>query len=338
MRAFILRNTAVSLLLLLSLAFLQAQGVRMIQNEHHGDSSYYDISEIAPGRFWMAGENGLLNEIDDEGNLTRIAFPEPDLDILRIVSNDEKVFVGTNHGGLFSYDLRTEKWLKAVVPDNFEKRCFYDLLLLPNQNRLMVSGGHQKIAKGIKTVPLGFIASIDLEFFEELNIHHKNSLSFVWSLEHAEGKIYAASFGGRNTKIMQASELDLEFSKQSVVPGLIHHLEEAGGSIFYSGTASSKYSQHGIIGMLGGPHEKLDGYGCIWSIKRLGGGWLGLNYYGDVLFLSESLEVDSKLSVTKNSIYEFQPINEHQALMVGHGQKSMMLDLHMDKNRLSVKN
>ncbi|MEL6253841.1 MAG: hypothetical protein AAFR87_17665 [Bacteroidota bacterium] len=338
MKAFVLRNTAVLLLLLVSQGILKAQGIRMIQSEYHADSSYYDISEIAPGRFWMAGENGLLNEIDDDGNITRIPFPEPDLDILRIVSNDEKVFVGTNHGGLFSYDLRSKKWLKAVVPDNFEKRCFYDLLLLPDQNRLMVSGGHQKIAKGIKTVPLGFIASIDLEFFEELNIHQKNSLSFVWSLEYADGNIYAASFTGRSTKILKASELELEFEKHSIVPGLVHHLEEAGGSIFYSGTASSKYSQHGIIGMLGGPQEKLDGYGCIWSIKRLGGGWVGLNYYGDVLFLNESLEVDRRLSAAKNSIYEFQPISEHQALMVGHGQKSMMLDLHMDDNTLSVKN
>lgn len=335
MKSF-LPTISLCLLALCVSALAPAQGIQMLQEEYKSDSSYYDIHRIAPGRYWMAGENGLLNEMDASGTITKVHFPQAGLDILRIQTHGDNVYVGTSRGGLFKYDLISDKWSRASVPQNFDRRCFYDLLVLPEQNKLIVSGGHQKIATGKKVVPLGFIASIDLDFEEELSILYKNSLSFVWALEYAGGKVYASSFKGVNSHILTASINSFEFKKQMTVPGLIHHLQEKEGSIYYSGTASTKYAQHGIVGKIGGTQESLDGFGCIWSIKPMGDIWIGLNYYGDILFFDEQLTINSRLPSTGKSMYELAVINSHQAVVVGHGNQSLLLDMKLESKELSL--
>lgn len=314
-----------------------AQRIKMIQSSYEGDSSYYDITEIAPGRYWMAGEHGLLNEIDSEGNITKVNFPDPSLNILRIQAYQNNVYVGADQGGLYKFNLLTEKWSQALVPKNFDKRCFYDMLLLPAEGKLLLSGGHQKIAKGQKTLPLGFIASIDLEFMEELKLAYKNSFSFIWALEYSAGQVYAASFTGLNTKILTAPSIDLHFKKQSSISGLVHHLEESAGSIYYSGTASTQYAQHGIAGKIGSPQQRLEGYGCIWSIKKVGEQWIALDYAGDILLLDQNLNVSERIEVSNFSLYELETLSNKKAIVIGHGNKVAALDLSKEATAYSVK-
>lgn len=316
---------------------LFAQNVRMIQNQYAGDSSYYDIARIAPGRYWMAGENGLLNEIDSAGNIHKVDFPYPNLNLLRIQTHNQQIYIGADQGGLFKYNMETGYWSQAAVPKNFKKRCFYDMLLLPEENKLLVSGGHQKIAKGQKTLPLGFIASIDLDFQQDLQVEHKNSLSFVWAMAYTGGQVYAASFTGLNTKILQSAPANLSFKKQSKVPGLVHHLEAHQGSIFYSGTATTQYAQHGITGIVGSFQNKLEGYGCIWSVKQVGNQWIGLDYAGDVLLLNEQLALEKRIEVSQYSLYELEFTAEERAFIIGHGGKVAALDLDAKDQSLSAK-
>lgn len=337
MKSTLLRTFLIVLSLQALYPQLFAQHVQMVQNHYEGDSSYYDIARIAPNRYWMAGENGLLNEIDSEGNIHKVDFPNPNVNLLRIQAHNQQIYIGTDQGGLYKYDLETGYWSQAAVPKSFDKRCFYDMLLLPEENKLLVSGGHQKIAKGQKTLPLGFIASIDLNFQEDLKIEHKNSLSFVWALAYSGGQVYAASFTGINTKILRASPESLSFKKQSSVPGLVHHLEASEGSVFYSGTATTKYAQHGIAGKVDGAQQWLEGYGCIWSIKQVGDQWIALDYAGDVLLLNEEMKVEKRIEISQHSLYELETTQEGQAFIIGHGGKIAALDLNRKDRELSAK-
>ncbi|MEO0470992.1 MAG: hypothetical protein AAF206_15300, partial [Bacteroidota bacterium] len=137
--------------LILSLGSI-AQTLTPLTSARMGDNSYYDIAEVSPGRMWAAGEQGLLAEIDVNGVVTPITVPDARINILKILPTEEAIFLGGDNGTILRYDRTKENFIASSFGKEFEKKCFYDLMLL-DDGTLLAAGGHQKISKAEKTLP-----------------------------------------------------------------------------------------------------------------------------------------------------------------------------------------
>ncbi|MEL7530422.1 MAG: hypothetical protein AAFN10_03900 [Bacteroidota bacterium] len=318
--------------LLLSLSFSLgfAQKITPLQTGLISDSSYYDIASIGNGLFWAAGENGLLKEIDSNGNTRSLAFPEGEVNLLKIVPTSEAIFIGGDQGMIFRYDRRSETFERSFFGKSFAKRCFYDMMVM-DDGTLLVAGGNQKIAKAGKTLPKGFIAKVDpsLKFGPE--IVWESAVHFVWSLERPgdESVEYiAAAYSGIQTVILSSINGATTWQKKGHVPALVHHLHWNGDVIYYSGVKNPLFSSNGRVGKLNGDKIDLADEGCVWSLLELNGKLHALTFNGSIAELEPvSATVNKRYRPTTFSLYEAVAIDDQRALVVGHGQQLFLMDL-----------
>ncbi|MEM6345956.1 MAG: hypothetical protein AAF927_18830 [Bacteroidota bacterium] len=325
------RNAFITTFLIcISFSLGLAQTIRPLQTGLISDSSYYDIAAIGNGLFWAAGENGLLKEIDSDGNTRSLAFPEGEVNLLKIVPTADAIFIGGDQGMIFRYDRRTETFERSFFGKTFAKRCFYDMMVM-DDGTLLVAGGNQKIAKAGKTLPKGFIAKVDpsLQFGPE--IVWESAVHFVWSLERPgdESVEYiAAAYSGIQTTILSSINGATTWQKKGHVPALVHHLHWTGEEIYYSGVKNPFFSSNGRVGKLNGDKIELVDEGCVWSLLELNGKLHGLTFNGSIAELEPvSATVTKRYRPTTFSLYEAVAIDDQRALIVGHGQQLFLMDL-----------
>ncbi|MEL7340462.1 MAG: hypothetical protein AAGM67_08260, partial [Bacteroidota bacterium] len=295
------------LLLNLSIISASAQVIRPLQTGLISDSSYYDIAAIGNGLFWAAGENGLLQQIDSEGNVQRLAFPEGEINLLKILPTEDAIFIGGDQGTIFRYDRRGQSFERSYFGKDFAKRCFYDMMLM-DDGTLLVAGGNQKIAKAGKTLPKGFIAKVDPSLKTSPSIVWESAIHFVWSLERPgdDSKEYiAAAYSGFQTAILSSINEANTWQKKSHVPALVHHLHWNGEEMYYSGVKNMIFHSNGRVGKLNGDKIELADEGCVWSLLELNGKLHALTYNGTLGEIEPiSATIQKRYRATTSPLYE----------------------------------
>lgn len=307
-----------------------AQSIAPIQTGLVTDSSYYDVAQVGVGEFWVAGENGILKRVDEEGNVTNIALPFAPVNILKIVANEQYVYLGADQGMIIRYDKQAGTFKRSYYTQKFQKRCFYDMLLLEDGS-LMVAGGHQKIAKAGKTLPHGFIAKADADLNFDPEIVWSNALQFAWSLLAPEegGKEYLASiYGGIQTTIFSSINEGETWQRKAHLPVLIHELRWEAGKVAYSGSKNFFFTRNGITGTLGGNQRVWAEEGCIWTSMTVGEHQLSLANNGSIVISHKVSGMRKKtLRPAATALYEAVPLGGEKVLVVGHGRQMFVIDL-----------
>jgi hypothetical protein len=323
--------------LLAFVSLTQAQSIKPIQTGLIADSSYYDLAQVGFDEYWAVGENGIIKSLDSKGNVQHISFPFSGVNLLKVVANEDYVFIGADQGQVFRYDKQSGDFIRSYYGKKFQKRCFYDLLLMEDGS-LLLAGGNQKIAKAGKALPHGFIAKADADLLLEPEIVWSNPLQFVWSLLEpvAGGQEYlAAVYGGFQTTIFSSITEGKTWQRKSHIPALVHHLDHQAGAVVYSGSKNFFFKRNGVIGSLGGHQTLLKDEGCVWSVAELGGEQIAVTNDGSVIQYEETagLEIDH-LRPAATSIYEAVAVDEDKLLVAGHGRLLFLIDLQAETDAI----
>ncbi len=311
------------------ITLLPAQPIEALQTGLVRDSSYYDIAQVGPDEFWAAGENGVLKRIDSQGNIEHISWPYPPVNLLKIVANERYVYLGADQGSVFRYDKTDGTFIRSYYSQKFQKRCFYDMLLMED-GTLLLAGGNEKIAKAGKTLPQGFIARADPNLNFDPVLVWSNPLQFVWSLlepQPGSQEYLATVYGGLQSTIFSSVNAGATWQRKTHIPVLIHDLRWDAGEVIYAGSKNFIFSRNGVIGTLNGNRQVLAEEGCIWTTLTLGEKQLAFAYNGSVLVYEKGSQTRQKtLRPTASSLYEAVAISPEQVLVVGHGRQMYLLD------------
>ena len=328
-------NTTTPRLLLLTLFHLiclnklvYSQEIIGWQTAYYPDNSYYDLAQVGPDEYWAAGEGGTLYSLDSTGNILELPFPDKEVNLLKILPAGKRIYLAADQGMLFFYDTNTHRFHSRHLGKKFDQLCIYDMMLLDEDNLLIV-GGHNKIAKGEKTLPRGFIARIPSDLKQEPEIVWSNPFSFVWSVTSMPGseEIIAASFNGLNTHILSSMDMGFSFQKSSKIQGLVHHLAVWKGEVWYSGTKDIRFHRQGIMGKIGNKEQIVVDGGCIWSILPFKDRLMGLNYRGELIITHASSLNTVTVKATDYSLYEGIKVSPSQALVIGHGRRLYLIKM-----------
>lgn len=302
------------------------QKIKVISQGLEPDSSFYHIAKINDNEFWAGGEYGILKKIDSLGQVSTLNYPNEGLNILTIIESAGYIFVVTDNAVIYRYNPKTEKFLKKTF-DNFDNRCFYDVIALKN-GKLMACGGTSGISTGEKKVPNGFIATFDVNF-EQVEVVWSTKWKFVWSLLELEnGHIIAATFNGLNTRII-STENGIDWKKDAKIKGLVHELAFLDNNIWYSGTKSLRYTKHGIMGKVELNHKQvcLNDIGCLWSMDVINGKVISATTTSKLSLLDKATGELAELDVPSSFyFYDMEKISESKILVVGHGKSIYMID------------
>lgn len=323
--------------LLAFVSLTQAQSIKPIQTGLTPDSSFYDLAQVGPDEYWAVGENGIIKRLDSQGNMEHVTFPFVGANLLKIVSNEDFVFIGADQGQVFRYDKQSGEFMRSYYGKKFRKKCFYDLLLMEDGSLLLV-GGNQKIAKAGKALPHGFIAKADADLLLEPEIVWSNPLQFVWSLlEPKEGsqEYLAAIYGGFQTTIYSSITEGKTWQRKSHIPALVHHLDHQDGEVVYSGSKNFFFKRNGVIGSLDGSQTILKDEGCVWSLAEVAGEQIAVTNDGSVIHYEETagLEVDH-FRPAATSIYEAVAVADDKLLVAGHGRLLFLIDLESEPDAI----
>lgn len=302
------------------------QKIHTLLEGNEPDSSFYHISKISDNEFWVAGKNGVFSVIDSSGNLTRFNLPLNGVNILKIISTKQYVYLASDNAAIFRYHKLSKELVKKEFME-FSGRCFYDLIALEN-GELIVCGGKTGIAKGEKLIPKGFIGSVDFEK-GKIDVIWKSWRKFAWSLyEREPNKLQAATFNGKNSKIIQTSDF-VGWKTNSRVKGLIHEIRNLNNRELYCGSKNIKYRKHGVFGSYSEKNKQitLENYGCLWSMDSHENEILAVTQSGDLIRLYTNNQGFSSIKLKNGfAMYDIEKISAGKYLVVGQGKSAFIVD------------
>lgn len=317
-----------------------AQVIHTIQSGDHPDSSYYDIARIDANEFWVGGENGILTCLDSLGNISHMQLPVRGRDILKIVPSGQYVYLAADQGTIFRYNRLRDKWIYADFSDQgFGKLTFYDLVVTES-GKLVLSGGHNRIAQGQVAIPRGFVATIDEELLGAPQIVWSHALMFPFALEYdeLEDEVYVAAFNGVNSQLFSSIDGAETFQRRNTIPGLVHDLLWHQNEMWYAGAKGVRYTKTGLAGKVDGTPMEMEGEGCIWSLLPMGDKMYSLAYNGAIVAANEEFDsYDFKIRPSTTSLYEAAAISSTKAYIVGHGRTILMIEQEIDQSGVTLR-
>jgi hypothetical protein len=302
-----------------------SQKINIVSQSIESDSSFYDIEKINKNEFWAGGENGILKKIDSLGNISSLNFPNEGLNILKIVTEGNYIFIVTDNAVIYRYDIINQQFIKKTFL-KFKNRCFYDIIALQNGS-LMVCGGTSGISKGEKKIPFGFIGIIDLEL-NDIKTVWKSNRKFVWSLLELEnGDILASTFNGLNTKIIK-TENNKDWTKNNKIKGLVHHIALLNNNVWFSGTRNSHFKETGIIQTKDQKQLLFNKTGCLWRMNTVFGNIISVTANGKLIMLDKTTSEINQIDTSPFAFYNIEKISESKILVVGHGKSICIIDFN----------
>jgi hypothetical protein len=302
------------------------QRVQTILQGNHSDSSFYHVKRVGVNEFWAGGEHGILKSIDTLGRVRSVNFPNKGLDILKIELVNNYIFLITANAIIYRYDMEKDTFMSREFPQ-FQGKCFYDLIGLPN-GHILVCGGATGIAKGRKKIPRGFIAIMDKDL-NHIDIVWSSFRKFVWSLlDLGPEGVVAATFNGLKTKIIETKDLQ-QWKKNAQVNGLVHELSLIDNNVWYSGTKSIHYKKSGIWGRSkdGKKPNVTEKTGCLWKVGMVNGKIISVTYNGEILKIDPITNNTNPLTIAKGfSLYGIEKISDSKILVVGNGKGAYIVD------------
>jgi hypothetical protein len=294
-----------------------------ISNKNN-DSSFYSICQINNNEFWIGGENGILFQCDSNANLSRSNLNTEGCTILKMVKQDPFVFMITDSQVIFRYHLPSSK-LEKFTMAGFRKKCFYDIALLPN-GKIMLCGGNKQVARVKKCIPYGFIAETDTGL-HQIKTTWKNARKFVWSLAYEKNIIYASTFNGFNSKIIQ-KKINEKWKSKTKLKGIAYQIYADDNGISALGAENMKFRKNGIL------HEQtntqiIHSSGCIWNRKCDDQKKYFVSNNGDLIRQDKSKNTIEKTTLLKGiSFYDLEKIASNKWMIVGHGKTIIFRELN----------
>jgi len=309
------------LFFLLNQTFCKAQKFTLLSDGNYADSSFYHIEKISENEFWICGEYGILKKTDTLGNLTSIAFNSEGKHLLKIKRWKHFVFVSTDNGSFYRYNLLTQQWMHKYF-EAFENRCFYDFSIT-EEGTIITCGGTKAIAKGKKKIPHGFIAISDTGLSTMKSVW-KSFRKFVFSVgEFHEGKYHAIVFNGIQSYILKSNK-GLKWKRGKRMSGLVHSIKSFNGKLWVCGAKSIDYKKDGLVGKVYPKKETtfLPGTGCIWHLELFNETIIGICRNGSISLLNDSkLQWEPIIMPQPFSIYDLSVISKSKIILVGHGKR-----------------
>ena len=294
-----------------------------ISNKNN-DSSFYSICQINNNEFWIGGENGILFRCDSNANISRSNLNTEGCTILKMVKQDPFVFMITDSQVIFRYHLPSSK-LEKFTMSGFRKKCFYDIALLPD-GKIILCGGNKQVARVKKCIPYGFIAETDTSL-NQLKITWKNARKFVWSLAYERNTIYASTFNGINSRVIQKN-INGKWERKTKFKGIAYRIYSDDNRISAMGSENMKFRKNGII------YEKantqvIQSSGCIWNRKCDDQKTYFVSNNGDLIRQDKAQNTIEKTSISKGiSFYDLEKIASNKWMIVGHGKTILFRDLN----------
>lgn len=290
----------------------------------NNDSSFYSICQINNNEFWIGGENGILFRCDSNANISRSNLNTEGCTILKMVKQDPFVFMITDSQVIFRYHLPSSK-LEKFTMAGFRKKCFYDIALLPN-GKIMLCGGNKQVARVKKCIPYGFIAETDTGL-HQIKTTWKNTRKFVWSLAYEKNIIYASTFNGFNSKVIQ-KKINEKWKSKTKLKGIAYRIYADYNGISALGAEKMKFRKNGIL------HGQVNtqvilSTGCIWNRKCEQQKTYFVSNNGDLICQDKSQNKIEKTTLLNGiSFYDLEKINSRKWIIVGHGKTILFRELN----------
>ncbi len=303
------------------------QVISPIIQGNHNDSSFYHVARIDENEFWVGGESGILVSIDTIGNISNIKYPSKGLDLLKILPTENYIFLAASNATIYRFD-REKGTFDVKYFQELEGKCFYDLIVTKD-NKLLVCGGDNDIARGKKSIPRGFIGTIDMDL-TNLIIVWKSFRRFVWKMEAINDRILAVTYNGFSTTLM-SSGINQKWKKRERIKGLVHSVFLHNNEIWFSGTVKNRYKETGIWGTINSNRRKPNidkTTGCLWGITSASSKILFPSYTGSILAIDLKTRNEQKIEVREGfSLYEVESISKTKFFVVGHGKSIYLLSI-----------
>ena len=316
---------AILLLNISPFLFGQTNTTINISNKNN-DSSFYSICQINNNEFWIGGENGILFRCDSNANISRSNLNTEGCTILKMVKQDPFVFMITDSQVIFRYHIPSSK-LEKFTMTGFRKKCFYDIAFLPN-GKILLCGGNKQVARVKKCIPYGFIAETDTSL-NQIKTTWKNARKFVWSLTHENNIIYASTFNGFNSRVIQKS-INGGWKNKEKIKGIAYRINADDNGISAFGAENMKFRKNGIL-YENSKTQILRSSGCIWNRKCDEQKTFFVSNNGDLILKDKSHNKIEKTALLKGiSFYDLEKISSNKWMIVGHGKTIIFRDLNRE--------
>ncbi len=302
------------------------QHYRVLSNNYHKDSSIYAVAQVSPNVFWMGGENAYIKEVDENGTVSDLNLALEGMDVLKITSDDSSIYIVGTGPRLFVVNKSSKEVKKYSFESKLRKRCFYDILLLPN-NKMMLCGGDSRIAEAAKVIPIGFIAICDRSnpqsTFQVLK-HNRLKFMFTLELNPTTNEVYASTFNGIHSVIYKTSNSGIQWQKVCKLNGIIHDLQfDSDGKLWFAGSQGMKYRKNGMFGYIENNLivKRTSSSGCLWRLCQIEDDFYAPTVSGSLLKISKkTLEYSSENTSMNGALYTLANFSNNALIICGHGK------------------
>ena len=184
-----------------------AQSIQVVcQGKGGQDSSFYDIFQFSDNKYWIGGEYGILKQLNNEGNLTSVVYPNLGVSILKIAQQgEESILMAGDKGTLYRKKDKLSAW-EIIQPAGYKNKCFYDLTIV-NDSIALMCGGKSKIAYGKKSIPGGFILKTEDRGVTWKKVFGRTVRMF-WRIKpmKIKGEFYLLSYAPWGSRIFKSSD------------------------------------------------------------------------------------------------------------------------------------
>jgi hypothetical protein len=323
------------LLFLFAVANCDGQTFSVLQSSNaKDDSSYYDIKKIDAYNFWIGGEKGILMALNEQLQLSAVAYPNQGVNILCIEKfSDNHVVLCADKGIIYHYYKNENRWQVQRIK-GFANKVFYKFVAVSDKVAYLC-GGNSKIAASHKAIPNGFILRT-IDAGKTWQTVYKAIGSMIWDLDRVDSNIVALKYNLRGTRLLTFNENSGQLIYHSIQYKMLAHEYNPVLKIL-SGANDFHIFQQGKMQSVEKNETTINTASLIWDVAKIGNKIVGASCNGrlvifDKLATLQTLEVQSP---SHFNLYGITSINQYSALIIGSNKTILKLDFGIQNNKLN---
>jgi hypothetical protein len=313
---------------LLSLGLFAQQFTPIQISEKQNDSSFYDILKIDESNFWVAGEKGILVNLNSEFKQTEIQYPNEGLNILKIGKfNNNHIVLCADKGTIYHYYIAEKKWQTQHIK-GFSNKVLYNFVAL-NDKVAYVCGGNSKIALSKKAVPNGFILKTEDGGLSWKKIYSSLG-SMVWDVDSVNNNLVALKYNIFGSRLFTFSSVTNKIIAKSECYKMLAH--EYNPALKMLAGANDFHIYNSGKAIFINKHESaLNCKSLIWDVATLKNKIIGSSCNGKLIVLKNENNVSSTTEIqspTKFNLYGIIAANENDLLLIGSNKTIFKLSFN----------
>jgi len=325
-------------LILILFVFLTFQGysqkVEFIScSANSSDSSFYDIKKTGTNNYWACGKFGILYELNDKGELSKINYPNKGKHLLKLDKFDDDNMIVCGEGGfVYNYCKSKNDW-NVMKVKGYDKSTFYNIAVIDN-NTAYICGGKSKITLGKRTVPLGFI----LKTADRGNTWtevYSSAFSMIWDMDINNNQLCALSYNPFiGTKIIAKSANEKWQKKSIAYSGLYHEMFFNEGNSYFVGSYNANFQSNGMIFSSEGANSlKTKEDGLFWDIDA-NANYIVSTACKGIIYVNKKSESKWQRIDTKQAynLYEIAFIDDNSFFVIGSNKLILKVNLEQGIN------